>query len=383
VRIPTRPVPRGWRAVRCACWAAGALSLAATLTAAAAPPGSAARVTSYKSDVMGVSAVSASDAWAVGSYFTKVLHWTGAAWKPVSIPPAGTYGGQLSGVDAISAADAWAVGDADSKRPASGTTWALHWNGSRWTRVLTPNPAGAYYSELNAVSGVSGSDLWAVGDYNLHFNSACKALVLHWNGTAWTRFTVPQPYYSCLTGVSAVSAADVWAVGFDSRGTLILHWNGSRWSQVTSPNPGGQGATLSAVSAISATDAWAVGQSGSNGPGQTLTLHWNGSRWSHVASPHPGPTSQLDGISMVSARDGWAAGMSIPNGRTDKNVMLHWNGTSWTQVPAPSPKNYSGLQAVSAVSARDVLAAGWTSPYLHTRNFTQLLRWTGTHWQRT
>jgi hypothetical protein len=179
----------------------------------------------------------------------------------------------------VSASDAWAVGDADSKRPASGTTWALHWN-----------------------------------------------------GTAWTRLTVPQPYYSCLTGVSAVSAADVWAVGFDNRGTLILHWNGSRWS--------------------------------------------------HVASPHPGPTSQLDGISMVSARDGWAAGMSIPNGRADKTVMLHWNGTSWAQVPSPSPKNYSGLQAVSAVSARDVLAAGWTSPFLHTRNYTLLLRWTGTHWQR-
>ena len=88
-----------------------------------------------------------------------------------------------------------------------------------------------------------------------------------------------------LNGVSANSATDAWAVGYYinpttfANETLVLHWNGTEWSKVASPNPGGTSANdaLSGVSANSAIGAWAVG----GYPfGPTIVLHWNGTSWS-------------------------------------------------------------------------------------------------------
>jgi hypothetical protein len=89
-----------------------------------------------------------------------------------------------------------------------------------------------------------------------------------------------------LSGVAAVSGTNAWAVGatYSSGGTdakaLVLHWNGRAWSQV--PSPGPKGSALSGVIAVSATDAWAVGRISSDGgdKSKTFVLHWNGKSWS-------------------------------------------------------------------------------------------------------
>ena len=61
-----------------------------------------------------MSALSRTDAWAVGTSFGPddlTLHWNGTAWSQVSVPsPGSTANKQLSGVSAVSASDAWAVG---------------------------------------------------------------------------------------------------------------------------------------------------------------------------------------------------------------------------------------------------------------------------------
>ncbi len=57
---------------------------------------------------------------------------------------------------------------------------------------------------LNAVSALSASDAWAVGN---------SARVLHWNGTTWTPATIPGlPAAFPECGAGPVPA-DVWAVG--------------------------------------------------------------------------------------------------------------------------------------------------------------------------
>jgi hypothetical protein len=40
-------------------------------------------------------------------------------------------GGELHGISAVSSSDAWAVGAADNRKPGL----VLHWNGTNWTRV--------------------------------------------------------------------------------------------------------------------------------------------------------------------------------------------------------------------------------------------------------
>jgi len=142
------------------------------------------------------------------------------------------------------------------------------------------------------VSAVSGSDAWAVGnDSSLDNPGASRTLVLHWNGTAWSKINSPTPNpndLNFLQGVSARSGSDAWAVGvyWNTSGlsrSLILHWNGTAWSRVKSPNPGPMANRLSGVSARSGSDAWAVGDHDTAvSTTNSLIVHWNGTAWANA-----------------------------------------------------------------------------------------------------
>src|SRR2546423_260719 len=85
--------------------------------------------------------------------------------------------------------------------------------------------------------------------------------------------------FSGLYGVSADSPTDAWAVGDYQKPTggpvktLILHWDGTTWSRVASPTPGGITDHLRSVSAVSTTNARTVG-AWASGPARTLNRHW-------------------------------------------------------------------------------------------------------------
>jgi hypothetical protein len=280
--------------------------------------------------LIGVAAVAANNVWAVGSYVgddlyehTLVEHWGGTSWSIVPSPSPGTNNsGRLLAVTARSASDVWAVGSYDSISGQTDTTETLveHWDGASWSAVVSPNPS----TQDNVLSGVvvvSASDVWAVGVY-VGVTLAALTLVEHWDGTSWTVMDSPNGVgFNSLDAVAAVSANDVWAVGeyggpgMDER-TLVEHWNGASWSIVPSPNgtadpvPGAN-FVLIGVAATSASDVWAVGNFTNGGPGQTLVEHWNGASWSVVPSPNADPSSNsLDAVAVVSASDVWAVGSS-------------------------------------------------------------------------
>ena len=247
----------------------------------------------------------------------------------------------LHGVAALSASDAWAVGSADAG------SLILHWNGTAWKRV--PSPGGGW----SAVAAQSARSAWAAGQFTR--NGATGAAAAHWDGTAWTQLPSPArpsrragPSY--FTGVAVVAARSAWAVGRTGYGkTLIAQWNGTAWKQVPSPTPVGPGG-LDGVAAISAADAWAVGSTCTPHCAgiATLILRWNGTSWTRVPSPSPGiaasPESQLLGVTATSPANAWAAGFECVRpapgasgcesvGEQNAALILHWNGTRWTQVP--------------------------------------------------
>jgi hypothetical protein len=82
--------------------------------------------------------------------------------------------------------------------------------------------------------------VWAVGYYTRPTAPFLHSMSLHWNGTRWQRIVAPGVRAS-LNGVNAFSRTDVWAVGhYRVRGSttqrsLTLHWNGQRWKRITSP----------------------------------------------------------------------------------------------------------------------------------------------------
>jgi hypothetical protein len=104
---------------------------------------------------------------------------------PALSPNPSSTGNFLSGVSAVSATDAWAVGYYDNSSGV-GDTLILHWNGTAWSKVKSPNPSSTS-NVLSGVSAVSATDAWAVGDYQNNTTGADDTLILHWNGTSWSR----------------------------------------------------------------------------------------------------------------------------------------------------------------------------------------------------
>jgi hypothetical protein len=373
--------------------AAGGVMLAGALTAAAHPPAHLA-ARGFPGLLNGVSAVSASDAWAVGtdgSGHGLIVHWNGSTWKQVPSPNNGGVD-ILSAVAATSASDAWAVGGESTSSDPSGVTLIVHWNGSAWKQVPSPSPNSPNGDTLTGVAATSATNAWAVGESNL--NGRPQPLILHWNGTAWKQVPSPNPpgFANSLNGVAATSASNAWAAGSYATTTnpegqpLILHWNGTTWKQVPSPNPNSKGANnLAGVAATSATSAWAAGWLGN---GDTLIVGWNGSAWKQVPSPTPPSETGdlLHGVAATSASNAWAvgnitvkssAGPFIPN-----TLIVRWNGTAWQRVPSPNPNTKDGdfLHAVAASSASDAWAVGGTDTPQGANLRTVILHWNGTAW---
>jgi hypothetical protein len=330
--------------------------------------------------------VSATDIWAVGNRgtygeprSTLALHWNGSAWSVASTPNGRNEVNWLIGADAAASDDVWAVGYSATNPPETSRSRTLieHFDGTRWTVVPSPNPApsppfvGPVSNELYDVDAVADNDVWAVGrTFDL---SSSRALVQHWDGSAWT--VVPSPHpgrYSILRSVSAVAADDVWAVGtkvvHGLQVTFAAHWDGSRWTEVPMPNDGPFVQELFQVRAVASNDVWAVGYHlalfGANQVFQTTILHWDGAAWSVVPSPDQTQLNNyLFSVDGISASDAWAVGF-YDNGFQLRTMTQHWDGTAWSIVPSPNGSDViDELVDVAALSADDVWAVGQSAGF--------------------
>jgi hypothetical protein len=290
-------------------------------------------ITGSNVDLHGVSAVSNTDAWAVGQVFVAagqppappaIYHWNGTAWSLVTSPALPqAQASALVAVSASSATDAWAVGGEKIGRHSSLTLFE-HWNGKAWS----VDTADAVSGGMGAVLDLGPTNAYAVGHAN-------GSLLERWNGTSWGPVTLPDSGFATPGGlqtISGTSASDIWLVGVSAGQAEALHFDGTAWTVVptTQPPAGPFGTTteIGAVTAISPTDAWAVG--GSNG--STLTEHWDGKSWRIVPSPTPGFDPALTGLAARSATDVYAVGQGQPSasGGPFRAVILRWNGTAWT-----------------------------------------------------
>jgi hypothetical protein len=311
--------------------------------------------------LLGAAARTSTDAWAVGEQFAAAgqappppvsYHWNGSAWSIVATPVLGV-SSALLGVSASTATDAWAVGFSILGRHDDGTL-IEHWNGTAWS-VNSSLVVKGFVAELTGVADLSPTDAWAVGEGN-------GALLEHWNGSAWSSVTIPDPDFTPGAGqsISALSATDIWVVGTTVNTTTgtttaeALHFNGTAWAVVPMQQPGTNTPTIGAVTAISATDAWAVGEDigATSAPGgSTLIEQWNGAKWSIVPSPTPGADPGLTGVAARGSGDVYAVGNNLPsiNGGAVQGLVLRWNGSTWSQDADPTDGTYSPLFAAATV----------------------------------
>ena len=84
----------------------------------------------------------------------------------------------------------------------------MHWNGTMWPLVGAPAAKG---SILRSLKAFGSDDVWAVGSKGAGGNCFCSTtFTLHWNGTAWSE--VPSPNADVgnyLSGVDGASPNDV------------------------------------------------------------------------------------------------------------------------------------------------------------------------------
>ena len=348
----------------------------------------------------GVSCISATNCWTVGSYQsvdgqpqTLIEHWDGSAWSIVSSPNAtATRENVLNGVACASDSNCSAVG------VAGADTLAVRWDGISWSIVPSANVSGSIADRLLAVTCTSASDCWAVGVSFVPSGVSSKAqtLIERWDGASWTIVSSPNPPGSepenYLNAVTCRSSSDCWAVGYATPAgqfqPLIEHWDGSAWSVVNSPSTGpGEYSMLFGVACISAADCRAVGYHWpappANGIPQTLIQRWDDSSWAVVSSPNSfiSKGNELTSVACLSASDCWAVGYYLKNFNPFQTLIEHWDGVSWTIVNSPNNNatDSNFLTSVACVSESDCWAVGYS--FNNVNAFRVLfLHWDGNSW---
>jgi hypothetical protein len=323
----------------------------------------------FHSDLSAVSASSATDMWAVGE---SAIHFDGAKWTAFALPDiAGDLTSGLTGVADLAPNNVWGVGNINTGQQNPNQI-IEHFNGAKWSVSPGPTFKSTDQPDLNALTAVSASDMWATGSILTLIGGTQFAFPLfeHFDGTAWTA-TLDESNLDCfMFGISALATNDVWAVGTLGAiaSTFTEHYDGTAWSVATSPSPGSGQNILFAVTGTASNDVWAVGfyvtAQNQDRPRKTLIEHWDGTSWKVVPSPNVGgPNTQtisneLRGVTAISANDVWAFGDTnafLGSGNIT-NLVLHWDGTSWKIVPSPSP-NPRHVQLID-----DVLHAGVALP---------------------
>lgn len=219
-----------------------------------------------------------------------IEHWNGARWSIVPGQDAASNSNRmLHAVAAISPNDVWAVGDGIANgRQSIAVPLIEHWDGKQWRIVHNAKTGLVGAATLNGIAAVSSTDIWAVGEEDSASGpqSAVGPLIEHWDGTQWRIVTAANTGAGTADGlnaITAISATDIWAVGQSTLLTsvqvqrdnnlvsvnpvkmLIEHWDGTRWSVIASPNGTTDLNRLYGVAATRDEHVWAVGMAANNG----------------------------------------------------------------------------------------------------------------------
>lgn len=288
--------------------------------------------------IRGASASSPTDAWAVGGFDRAVAwHWDGSRWAAVQVDAGQRRYDGLGGVAAVSADDAWAVGSTNSSDyiRTSGPL-VMHWDGSTWRTVDLPFHRPGY---LEAVSAAHG-EVWAAGSQK--FGRWSRPLLLHFADGAWTQQTIPFLFdYEELRQVFATSEHDIWVIAVRHRrpyGSIVAHWDGQSWRRI--PMPFGRFDPPSGLAVKSFTDAWAVGSYADRyctlrAHSRTIAAHWDGHRWKITPTPIIAPDALLTGVQIEP--DGTAVAMGVAGTVTLGSNTCRWTSHSRFSIGAREP----------------------------------------------
>jgi hypothetical protein len=195
-----------------------------------------------------------------------VAHWDGAGWTDVTPAfPAGTFWEPLW---ASGNSEGWVSAEVPLPSIPGGVQnqqgGIYHWAGSTWDKV--PSPLD---SVINQVAGSfwssSPHDVWAV----------YPGGVMRWNGAAWASVSsIPLASGESPSSIWGSSAHDIWLGVKGGAMSRMLHFDGSAWTAFTLPTAG----IVETIWGSCPTDFWAITSTISFGV--TTLWRFDGSAWS-------------------------------------------------------------------------------------------------------
>jgi hypothetical protein len=181
--------------------------------------------------VYDIAPIAANDVWFVGRWVgpypgtpsttpALTMRWNGSDFELVPSPVIGA-SLALTALSAVSATDIWAVGTLSS--PSTQYPYVIRWNGSQWSHVIVP-PAGTIQSVVDVVA-LSASDVW-ISAYKFTLGNPAPVL-LHYNGTGWTQSTPPV----ASSAMFAASSSELYLAS-----NRLHRFDGSSWSELSGPD---------------------------------------------------------------------------------------------------------------------------------------------------
>ena len=332
---------------------------------------------------------------AAGAAITMLAGQSSAAqaactWSVVPTVNPGASFNIFGGVSAISSTNAWAVGYYSISTSQTGAL-AERWNGSIWKVVPTQNPSGVQ-TVFFSVKTLANNNAWAVGYYQTAAN-LLEPISEHWNGNKWAVVNMPPAPAAnggIMNSVDAVSATDIWAVGQQIPSavgyqTFAEHWNGTKWSVVPTPNVNGFNQILQTTFAISANDVWAGGYYTANSSAkQNLSMHWNGTKWVIVPMKDVGTSNNfINSMSGFATSGVFAVGTHRNVTEGGPNTLSEgWNGAKWTVQASPNDGGLTtAFEGVAASTSEGALAVGLANPVTGSQfQIPYAALWNGTKW---
>ncbi|WP_329541057.1 hypothetical protein [Streptomyces sp. NBC_01358] len=254
-------------------------------------------------------------------------------WRDIS--PPGSEASILRDVETGGGAT-WAIGRRTDAATGSSTPVALRWTRAGWQ--APPQPTDQ--SRLEDLTVGAPDQVWTAGTRNETVDGTEKgherALLQHWNGSAWNEVTLPFPEgvdQSTLSAVDTDADGAVWVYGgYTNAGgeyfSVLFRGDadaGGHWTLL----PAETGLTwVSQLKAVPGDGTYAIGDGISR---------FDGTSWTRQNMPPTLEGAMFDGIAVrTTTNEVWAAGYIRDETLWRRPVIVRYDGRSWRRVRTPA-----------------------------------------------
>ena len=329
--------------------------------------------------------------------FAARLH--AGTWKAVPVKaPKGANFAVPAGVSCKAATSCLVVGVALRNSVPGIVPFALAWNGTTLTPIAGPPLPAHTFGQATAVSCVAVNSCVVIGSATNMNTDANVQIIWTWNGTAWTRTTVPDADPGTMTEFSAlhcfsltscvvIGDGPVTASSSGADTPVAASWNGTAFTDLNAPQPSGVSmAVFNGLSCVSARSCVVVGSgyTGSAGtPSRAFAEVWNGKTWTVTkwSGPKGDTQAELLDVSCTSAvRCIAVGGHGTP--KAGAPAALAWTGSKWTvlKVAGPGQGKAAAFEAISCPVNGKCITTGVTGKADFSVGAAIAGYWNGTTW---